>query len=137
MINKKGALYISIPLLIISIITVLFFTTDLVFSATHTSTANLTPQWSVLGVTNPYEVKILNIGGSSIDEIRIIQNPEYSDLSCNAKANWNLIFVPDFPDPEFGIVDICWYFTNDANAIVEGNYEIFKFNATAPSVVSR
>src|SRR3989344_3242040 len=133
MINKEGKLYkFSRLLLLVSIVIALVVTMNLAISATHTSTADLTPEWSIPSTINDYEVEISNTGGDSIDEIRIMQNPEYTNLACENKADWTLVFVNNFPDPEFGNIDICWYFTDDAHAISAGNSQMFNFNATAP-----
>ncbi|MFH1500433.1 MAG: hypothetical protein ABIE22_00625, partial [archaeon] len=99
----------------------------------HDSHAELQPEWSVPSVTNDYTVEIFNDDGDSIDEVRIMQNNLYTGFVCDVKADWTLVFVPNFPDPELGIIDMCWYFTDDAHAIPDGDSEIFTFEATAPS----
>ncbi len=130
--NKKGLMGVA---KVASVFTVLLFALSLSavpVLATHTSLAELQPEWSVPGVTNDYDVEISNTGGDSIDEVRIMQNPLYTGFDCDEKADWTLIFVENFPDSELGIIDMCWYFTDDTHAIPDGESETFYFEATAP-----
>jgi hypothetical protein len=114
----------------------LLIVAGLVLANTHVSTVELQPEWSVPDATNNYDVEICNTNtdpdGDAIDEIRIMQNPNYENLTCKTKADWTLIPVSDFPDPELGLVDICWYFTDDAHAIPEDECRTFEFDADAP-----
>lgn len=130
--DKRAILKFSFFVLsAILLVSVIIFASG-VLAATHISTVELQPEWSTPGVTNDYEAEICNTDGDSIDEVRIMQNPLYTDFDCDQKSDWTLIEVSDFPDPELGIIDICWYFTDDDNSIPEGDCETFEFEATAP-----
>jgi len=105
---------------------VLFFTTDLVFSATHTSTAELTPEWTDGNVLVNFDVEICNNVTSEdpVDEIRIYKHSEYTGVTCDDEAGWDKYLIAGF----------CLYISEDNSTRIDpGECVTFDFSATTPS----
>ncbi|MBL7160952.1 MAG: hypothetical protein ISS93_03840 [Candidatus Aenigmarchaeota archaeon] len=69
----------------------LMFTASSV-EAKHTSAAELQPEWSPAGENINYTVTLCNNPTSvdKIDEVRIYQNPDYTNFIANEKTGWFL-----------------------------------------------
>lgn len=137
----KSSVLVGIDKISVSFFLVVFFVALCMCSApvfsfisitAHTSSAELQPEWSAAGQLMDYTVTITNQGPDAIKEVRIYQNPNYTDFQCEEKTDWTLVFVENYPDPELGTVDLCWYFTDNSHAIPYGSHEDFEFSATTP-----
>ncbi|MFH1916538.1 MAG: hypothetical protein ABIJ21_04695 [Nanoarchaeota archaeon] len=94
--------------------------------ATHTSTAELEPEWSPAGQSIDYSVSTCNTGGDNIDEFRIYDNILYTDFECDEIPGWTLTFIPTHPPS-------CLYIAENADdEIASGECETFTFSATSP-----
>jgi hypothetical protein len=97
--------------------------------ATHTSTAELQPEWSAANQQNFYTVTICNDGSSthSIDEVRIYQNVNYIDFFADEKTGWY--------KAEFNPVKKHYQYTAETtdDFIDPGECADFTFSATTPS----
>ncbi len=103
--------------------------------ATHTSTADLQPEWSAAGMNMDYSVEIFNsVGSDPIDEVRIFRALDYEDFDCEPKTGWELIENLTWYDSDLGgLTKMCWYYTLDSNNNILGNSStIFEFSATVP-----
>ena len=60
-------------------------------------------------------VTICNTGMYLIDEVRIYQHPDWSDLRCDSVPGWSHLFVPAFPGNT--VQDMCWYYSDVEHAL--------------------
>ncbi|RLG14552.1 MAG: hypothetical protein DRN66_01650, partial [Candidatus Nanohalarchaeota archaeon] len=95
--------------------------------ATHTSTADLEPEWSAAGQSMDYTVTFYNNASSThaIGEVRIYRNDNYTNFTCNQKLGWIL------SEPAPGICNYYGY-PQGVNTIPVGGSEYFTFSATTP-----
>ena len=90
--RKGGKTKVAIlSLIILAILTISIFAIT-IGANTHTSSAELQPEWSTPGVTNDYTVTITNQGPDTVDEVRIYRNMQYSEFVCKEKrgGSYNL-----------------------------------------------
>ncbi len=123
---KAGKTKIAvISLIVLAVIATSVFAVG-VFAATHTSSAELEPEWSTPSVTNDYDVEITNDGPDTVDEVRVYRNMDYTNFTCEEKTGWWLSFI----EPK----QACHYVAINSNYhILNGTSDIFEFSATAPS----
>jgi hypothetical protein len=126
---KSGKTRLAIiSLLVFSIITISAYAV-FVAANTHTSTADLEPEWSTPGVTNPYTVTICNNDSSNdeIDEVRIYQNSLYTNFDADEKTGW-------YKSPFNPIKEYYQYTATSSSDYIDPNEcTDFTFSATAPT----
>ncbi|MBU0894241.1 MAG: hypothetical protein KKF48_02310 [Nanoarchaeota archaeon] len=100
---------------------------------THTSSVELTPEWSPADSDVDYTVTFCKLTGDTINEVRIYKNYEgsidYTDFSCEEKAGWELLYISSYP--------ACFYVADetseDYNPLNEnGECADFYFSAHTP-----
>jgi hypothetical protein len=95
--------------------------------ATHTSSAELQPEWTTPEVDMNYTVTITNNGPDDVDEVRIYKNADYNNFVCEEKDGWELNFIVS--------KQACHYIAKDTNHLIkEGANETFYFSARAPVI---
>ncbi len=95
--------------------------------ATHTSSAELQPEWSAAGQNMDYTVTFYNDANSThaIGEVRIYRNDQYTNFVCDDKTGW----YRSEPAP-----GICNYYAlpQATNSIPPGGSAQFTFSAITP-----
>jgi len=92
---------------------------------THTSSADLQPEWSPAGQNVDYTVTITNYGPDAVDEVRIYRNMQYTNFQCDEKPGWEYNFIV--------AKQACQYVAeNSSYYITAGNNDSFTFSATTP-----
>ncbi len=97
-------------------------------SATHSSSADLQPEWSAAGQTMDYTVTLCNNATSEddIDEVRIYKNTDYTNFIANNKTGWYL--------GDYNPVKKYYPYTaiNSSYYLTPGDCANFTFSATTP-----
>lgn len=121
--NKRAVMKIS--LMIFSLFAIIFIAIYAigVLAVTHTSSVELTPEWSAPRQNINYSVNITNNAPDAVNMVVIYRNMNYTDFKCKEKIGWELNFS----------TQVCHYIANDSfHYIKEGKSDTFEFSATSP-----
>jgi len=130
--NKYDLKKFGSVLLVFSFLLSLVFYTTIVL-ATHTSSADLEPEWSPANQNVEYTVEFCKLSGDTVNEVRIYRNYDgsvhYTNFQCYEKPGWELLYIGSYP--------ACFYVANSSSPFydpLDNDNECaeFRFSAVSP-----